>query len=424
MLQIVTELDGFDPRGNIKVLMATNRPDTLDPALLRPGRLDRKVEFGLPDLEGRTHILKIHAKTMAVDRDIRYELLARLCPNTTGAELRSVCTEAGMFAIRSRRSVAHIAIPVTKCRASDLPAADPATSRAQEIHQREGFPRGGQQGDQGLPKVQQHTQGAWNWNAQRHYPQRSDCALLGSRSTWCTTDQRAHRRSFATAPTKRGDRSGSVAKRPRHSSRPGFVFDRPGNPPERWQRLVGFFYELIAPHDHRRKPGSPLRASSTTRAHRGAAPHGPRTRAARPAARQERVALTRGGAELLIHAYCHLARVLKLTLRVFEQVFLHPEDSCHLTCGAVARARAPDPTPHETMSFSHPCEGSLAAGSVPLQVVQRNPLVLPLAQIDGHSVGHARFLLAIVDGRGPIRKRTQRREKQRHVWRRGGLQHR
>lgn len=103
MLQIVTELDGFDARGNIKVLMATNRPDTLDPALLRPGRLDRKVEFALPDLEGRTHILKIHAKVMSVDRDIRYELLARLCPNTTGAELRSVCTEAGMFAIRARR---------------------------------------------------------------------------------------------------------------------------------------------------------------------------------------------------------------------------------------------------------------------------------------------------------------------------------
>lgn len=103
MLQIVTELDGFDARGNIKVLMATNRPDTLDPALLRPGRLDRKVEFGLPDLDGRAHILKIHAKVMSVDRDIRFELLARLCPNTTGAELRSVCTEAGMFAIRARR---------------------------------------------------------------------------------------------------------------------------------------------------------------------------------------------------------------------------------------------------------------------------------------------------------------------------------
>lgn len=106
MLQIVTELDGFDARGNIKVLMATNRPDTLDPALLRPGRLDRKVEFGLPDLEGRTHILRIHAKIMSVDRDIRYELLARLCPNTTGAELRSVCTEAGMYAIRARRKSA------------------------------------------------------------------------------------------------------------------------------------------------------------------------------------------------------------------------------------------------------------------------------------------------------------------------------
>lgn len=103
MLQIVTELDGFDARGNIKVLMATNRPDTLDPALLRPGRLDRKVEFGLPDLEGRGHILKIHSKRMSCDRDIRFELIARLCPSTTGAELHSVCTEAGMFAIRARR---------------------------------------------------------------------------------------------------------------------------------------------------------------------------------------------------------------------------------------------------------------------------------------------------------------------------------
>ena len=109
--------------------MATNRPDTLDPALMRPGRLDRKVEFGLPDLEGRSHIFKIHARSMSVERDIRFELLARLCPNSTGmnhsqnrfvfsivnftisisctgAEIRSVCTEAGMFAIRARRKVA------------------------------------------------------------------------------------------------------------------------------------------------------------------------------------------------------------------------------------------------------------------------------------------------------------------------------
>ncbi|KAJ3284130.1 26S proteasome regulatory subunit 7 [Rhizoclosmatium sp. JEL0117] len=106
MLELINQLDGFDPRGNIKVLMATNRPDTLDPALLRPGRLDRKVEFNLPDLEGRAHIFKIHTRSMSVERDIRFELLARLCPNATGAELRSVCTEAGMYAIRARRKVA------------------------------------------------------------------------------------------------------------------------------------------------------------------------------------------------------------------------------------------------------------------------------------------------------------------------------
>lgn len=103
MLELINQLDGFDPRGNIKVLMATNRPDTLDPALLRPGRLDRKIEFGLPDLEGRTHIFKIHAQRMNVAPGIRYELLARLCPNSTGADIRSVCTEAGMYAIRDRR---------------------------------------------------------------------------------------------------------------------------------------------------------------------------------------------------------------------------------------------------------------------------------------------------------------------------------
>lgn len=105
MLELINQLDGFDSRGNVKVLMATNRPDTLDPALLRPGRLDRKVEFSLPDLAGRASILKIHTKPMSVERSIRYELIARLCPSATGAELRSVCTEAGMFAIRERRKI-------------------------------------------------------------------------------------------------------------------------------------------------------------------------------------------------------------------------------------------------------------------------------------------------------------------------------
>jgi 26S proteasome regulatory subunit T1 len=64
MLEIVNQLDGFDARGNVKVLMATNRPDTLDPALLRPGRLDRKVEFGLPDLESRTQIFQVGAQAL------------------------------------------------------------------------------------------------------------------------------------------------------------------------------------------------------------------------------------------------------------------------------------------------------------------------------------------------------------------------
>lgn len=106
MLELINQLDGFDARGNIKVLMATNRPDTLDPALTRPGRLDRKIEFGLPDLAGRTHIFQIHSKTMSVEKDVRWDLLARLCPNSTGAEIRSVCTEAGMYAIRARRKMA------------------------------------------------------------------------------------------------------------------------------------------------------------------------------------------------------------------------------------------------------------------------------------------------------------------------------
>ena len=65
--------------------------------------LAQQVEFGLPDLESRTQIFKIHTRAMNVERDIRFELLARLCPNSTGADIRSVCTEAGMFAIRNRR---------------------------------------------------------------------------------------------------------------------------------------------------------------------------------------------------------------------------------------------------------------------------------------------------------------------------------
>lgn len=105
MLEIVNQLDGFESRGNIKVLMATNRPDVLDPALVRPGRVDRKIEFTLPDLEGRVQIFKIHARSMPIEKDVRFELLARLCSTSTGADIRSVCIEAGMYAIRERRKI-------------------------------------------------------------------------------------------------------------------------------------------------------------------------------------------------------------------------------------------------------------------------------------------------------------------------------
>lgn len=105
MMEIVNQLDGFDTRGNVKIILATNRPDTLDPALVRPGRIDRKIEFSLPDLEGRTEMFKIHTRSINIDKKIRFELLARLCYNSTGAEIRSVCCEAGIFAIRERRKI-------------------------------------------------------------------------------------------------------------------------------------------------------------------------------------------------------------------------------------------------------------------------------------------------------------------------------
>lgn len=83
--------------------MATNRIDILDPALLRPGRIDRKIEFPNPGLDARMEILKIHSKKMNLVRGIDFRRLAELMPGSSGAETKSVCTEAGMFALRERR---------------------------------------------------------------------------------------------------------------------------------------------------------------------------------------------------------------------------------------------------------------------------------------------------------------------------------
>ena len=103
MLEIINQLIGFEVRGNIKVLMDTIRPDVLDSALIRPGRIERKIEYELSDLEGRVQILKIQGRAMNIDKDVRFELLARLTSNCAGAHIWSVCIEVGMFAIRARR---------------------------------------------------------------------------------------------------------------------------------------------------------------------------------------------------------------------------------------------------------------------------------------------------------------------------------
>lgn len=93
-------MDGFDSLGQVKMIMATNRPDTLDPALLRPGRLDRKIEIPLPNEQARLEILKIHAGPIAKHGEVDYEAVVKLSDSFNGADLRNVCTEAGLFAIR------------------------------------------------------------------------------------------------------------------------------------------------------------------------------------------------------------------------------------------------------------------------------------------------------------------------------------
>lgn len=103
LMELLNQMDGFDTLGKVKIIMATNRPDTLDPALLRPGRLDRKIEIPLPNEQGRLDILKIHAGPIAKRGDIDYEAIVKLSDGFNGADLRNVCTEAGMFAIRAER---------------------------------------------------------------------------------------------------------------------------------------------------------------------------------------------------------------------------------------------------------------------------------------------------------------------------------
>ncbi|MHA1213872.1 MAG: proteasome-activating nucleotidase [Candidatus Hodarchaeales archaeon] len=107
LMQLLSELDGFSPRGDVKIIGATNRVDILDPALLRPGRFDRHIEVPLPSHEERLEILKIHTRSMNIDSKVDFAFLSSEMYNSSGADIRAITQEAGMFAIREKRTVVN-----------------------------------------------------------------------------------------------------------------------------------------------------------------------------------------------------------------------------------------------------------------------------------------------------------------------------
>lgn len=103
MLELLNQLDGFDERGDVKVIMATNRIENLDPALIRPGRIDRKIEFPLPDIKTKRRIFQIHTGRMSLGEDVDLEVFVMSKDELSGADIKAVCTEAGLLALRERR---------------------------------------------------------------------------------------------------------------------------------------------------------------------------------------------------------------------------------------------------------------------------------------------------------------------------------
>ncbi|XP_065189923.1 26S proteasome regulatory subunit 4-like [Sycon ciliatum] len=103
MLELLNQLDGFDSRGDVKVIMATNSIESLDPALIRPGRIDRKIEFPLPDERTRRRIFTIHTGRMMLSDDVNLEEYIMAKDDLSGADIKAVCTEAGLLALRERR---------------------------------------------------------------------------------------------------------------------------------------------------------------------------------------------------------------------------------------------------------------------------------------------------------------------------------
>jgi proteasome regulatory subunit len=105
LMQLLAELDGFDPLENVKIIGATNRPDILDDALLRPGRFDRIITIPMPNFEARKQIFLIHSKKMSVAKGVEFSELASRTEGASGADIKAICTEAGMFAIREDRTI-------------------------------------------------------------------------------------------------------------------------------------------------------------------------------------------------------------------------------------------------------------------------------------------------------------------------------
>lgn len=100
LMQLLSELDGFEQRGDVKIIGATNRIDILDPALLRPGRFDRMIDFPIPDESARTAIFNIHMRNLNIEEKVNVRKLVDATEGATGADIKAICTEAGMFAIR------------------------------------------------------------------------------------------------------------------------------------------------------------------------------------------------------------------------------------------------------------------------------------------------------------------------------------
>lgn len=103
LLELLNQLDGFDTRSDVKVIMATNKIESLDPALIRPGRIDRKIEFPLPDQKTKMHIFRLHTSRMNLDDDVDLEEFVAMKDDLSGADIKSLVTEAGLLALRERR---------------------------------------------------------------------------------------------------------------------------------------------------------------------------------------------------------------------------------------------------------------------------------------------------------------------------------